>query len=86
MNVGKLRDWHLLPGRRWHQQVADLPCAGAIFWLHADDQVKEPLALDDLRRRLPTYSGLDHALDVGHIDAVAGDFFAVHLNLHAGLA
>jgi len=86
MNVGKLRDRHLLPGRRWHQQVADLPRAGAILGLHAYDQVEEPLALDHLCRRLSAYSGLDHALDVGHIDAVAADFFAIHIDLYAWLA
>ena len=86
MDVGKLGDGHLLPGGRRHQQVADLLRARAIFGLHAHDQVKQPLALNDLRRGLSAYAGLDDALDVGHVDAVARDFFAVHIDLHAGLA
>ncbi len=74
------------PGRRGHQQIADLPRAGAVLRLHAHDEVKQLLALNHLRRGLSAHSGLDHALDVGYIDAVARDFFAVHIDLHAGLA
>ena len=74
------------PDGRRHEQIADLSRAGAVFGLHAHDQVKQPLALNDLRRRLAAHAGLDHALDVGHVDAVARDFFAVHIDLHAGLA
>ena len=85
MNVGQLGDRHLLAGRSRHQQIADGVLARAVLRLHAHHQVEQLLALDDLRGRLSAHRGLDHALDVGDVDAVARDFFAVHVDLHAGL-
>ena len=86
MDVGQLGDRHLLAGGSGHQQIADRARAGAVLGLHAHDQIEQLLALNHLRGRLSAHAGLDHALDVGHVDAVARDLFAVHVNLHAGLA
>ena len=66
-------------GCRWRACSSDIG-------LHAHDQVEQLLALNDLRGRLAADSGLDHAFDVGDIDAITRDFLAVHVDLHAGLA
>ena len=59
--------------------------ARSILGLHPHDEIKELLALDHLRGRLASHCSLDHALDIGDIDAVACNLFAVHVNLNAGL-
>ena len=55
---GELGQRNLLAARRGDQQIADLACAGAILRIHADDQVEEFFALNDLSGGLAADGGL----------------------------
>ena len=58
LDVGQLAQRNLLAVGSAHQQVADFVRAAAELRLHADDQVKQLLALDDLRHRLAAHRRL----------------------------
>src|SRR5271155_5057633 len=74
-----------LPGRRGHQQVADVVRGGAILRLHAHHQVEEFFALNHLRGSLPADGRLDHGFHVGNVDSIARNFGAIRFNNQAGL-
>jgi hypothetical protein len=84
-NRGQLGNRNLLPGRSGHQQIADGVLARTVLGFHAHHQVEQLLALNHLRGGLPAHRSLDHALDIGDIDAVTRDLVAIHVDLHAGL-
>src|SRR5215470_15383830 len=86
LDVRERPDGDLLAGGGADKQIANLLRAFAEFGLHPYDEIEEFLALDDLRCGLTSYGGLNDALDVGNIDAVACDFVAIHLDKKAGLA
>lgn len=54
--------------------------------LHAHHEVEELLALNHLRGGLATHRRPDHRFHVRHIDAVAGDLVAIHVDEQARLA
>ena len=72
------------PAGRRHQQVADFASAGAELRVHADDQIEELFALDDLGGGLAADGRLHHGADIIDIDAVARDFGAVGLMVRLG--
>ena len=83
---GKLAERNLLSIRRADQQIADLVGAAAELRLHADDQIEQLFALNDLRGGLSADGGRDHGFHVGDVDSVAGDLVAIHIDQQAGLA
>ena len=84
LNIGQRAQRNLLPGRRAHQQIADLLRALPELRLHAHHQVEELFALHYLRGRLPAYRRLHHRLHVSHVDPVARDLPAVHVMVKVG--
>ena len=94
MNDAPLASWmfasslkrNLLAGGRADEQVADLLGVLAELRLHADDEVEQLLALNDLGGRLAADGGLNDRFDVGDVDAVARDLVAIDVDQQAGLA
>ena len=85
-DIRQLAQRNLLPGGRAHQQIANLLRVLAEFRLHAHHEIEQFFALDHLRGRLPAHGRLHHAFHVRHVDAVARDLVAVHVDQQAGLA
>ena len=86
LDGGEFGERDLLAGGRGHEQIADFARARTVLRLHADDEVEEFFALDDLRGGLAADCGLDDRFDIVDIDAVARDFRAVGIDGQAGLA
>ena len=84
--IGKFTEGNLLAGGRADQQVGDLLRVLAELRLHAHDEVEQFFALNHLRGGLSAHGRLHHRFHVGNIDAVAGDFVAIHVDQQAGLA
>ena len=74
---GEFGEGNLLAAGGGHEQIADFAGVRAKLRLHADDQIEEFFALDDLRGGLTADGGLNDGFDVGDVDAVARDFGAV---------
>ena len=74
------------PAGRAHQQVADLLRVLAELRLHAHHEVEELFALHHLRGRLAAHRRLHNRFHVGHVDAVARDLVAIHVDDQARLA
>ncbi len=83
---GELGERDLLAGGSGDEEIADVAGAGAELRLHADDEVEEFFALDDLGGGLAADGGLHNGSDVVDIDAIARDFGAVGVDDQAGLA
>ena len=60
--------------------------AAAKLRLHAHHKVKQFFSLDDLGCGLAAHRSLDHRFDIGDIDAVARDLFAINIDQQAGLS
>ena len=72
--------------RRGDEDVADGLRVVAELRFQAHHQVELLFALHHLRRGSPADGGLDQAVDVGDVQAVAGDFGAVDVHRQARLA
>ena len=66
-----------MPAGRGHQDVADLLGRIAELFIETDNQVELLFLLDHLSGHVAAHRGLDQAVDVGHVQAVAGDLGAI---------
>src|SRR5580704_17697146 len=60
--------------------------AAAELRLHADDKIKQLLALNDLSDRLPAYRGRDHSFHIRNVYPISRDLVAIDIDQEAGLA
>ena len=86
LDVGEFLERDLLAARRRHQDVADLLRVVAVLLFQADDEIELLFALHHLRGHVAADGGLDQAVDVGDVQAVAGDLGAVDVDGQARLA
>ena len=85
-DVGELLQRDLLAAGRGDEDVADRSGSSRYLRLEPDDEVELLLLLHDLGRGVAADRGLDQAVDVVDVDAVAGDLGAVDLDREARLA
>ena len=71
--VGELAERQVLAVRGRDQHVLDRVHVLPERLLQPHDEIERPLALDHLRRRRAADRGLDQRVDVGDVQAVAGD-------------
>ncbi len=77
LNIGELAERKMLAGGRRDQQIPDGVGILAVRLLHAHQQIELALALNHLRGRFAAHRGLDHGVDVVHVQPVLGDLLAV---------
>ena len=75
----------MLSGGRGDQDVADFLGVVPVLAFEADDEIKLLFLLHHLGGHVPADGGLDQAIDVGDVHAVAGDRGAVDFDGQAGL-
>ena len=85
-DVGKFLQRDLRAVRRGDEHVADGLRVVAELLFQAHHEIELLFALHHLRRGGPANGRLDQAVDVGDVQAVAGDFGAVNIHGQARLA